>query len=66
MDIHFCERFKCLRSLAKLTQADVAERLGVTAQAVSKWECGRNLPDLCLLPEIADMFGVTIDKLFRD
>lgn len=40
MDIHFSERFKCLRSFAKLTQADVAAKLGVSAQAVSKWECG--------------------------
>lgn len=39
--------------------------LGVSPQAVSKWENRKALPDICLLPEIADFFHVTIDTLFK-
>ncbi len=46
-----------------LTQEDFAERLGVTAQAVSKWENDVSCPDIMLLPEIAGIFGITIDEL---
>jgi DNA-binding XRE family transcriptional regulator len=52
------------RRRAGLTQRDVGERLGVSCQAVSKWEQGRSCPDVMLLPDIAHLFGVTIDALF--
>jgi transcriptional regulator with XRE-family HTH domain len=52
-----------LRKEKKITQEALAEAVGVSAQAVSRWECG-GMPDIYLIPVIADFFGVTIDKLF--
>lgn len=48
-----------------LTQERLAESLGVTAQAVSKWESGASLPHISLLPELAAVLGVNIDELFE-
>ena len=50
----------------QLTQEQLAEKLGVTFQAVSKWETNANTPDLMLLPEIAKALGVMIDDLFSN
>ncbi|GIP36918.1 hypothetical protein J31TS4_01980 [Paenibacillus sp. J31TS4] len=47
-----------------LTQERLAERLGVTYQAVSKWENGQSMPDVTLLPLLADTLGMTMDELF--
>ncbi len=58
------ENIRALRLRKGLTQEQVAQQLGVTYQAVSKWENGTNTPDIALLPEIAALFGVTIDSLF--
>ncbi len=53
-----------LRKEKKLTQAQLAEKLGVTEQAVSKWENGCCMPDVTLFPLIAEIFGVSIDRIF--
>ena len=53
-----------LRQDRGLTQEALAAALNVTAQTVSKWECGNSIPDVQLLPEIAVYFGVSIDQLF--
>ncbi|MBR5260617.1 MAG: helix-turn-helix domain-containing protein [Oscillospiraceae bacterium] len=53
-----------LRKEHALTQDALAGKLGVTYQAVSKWENGASCPDVMLLPEIADIFNVTVDNLF--
>ncbi len=55
---------KKLRTDRGLTQEEVAEYLGVSFQAVSKWETTTNLPDITLLPKLAVLFGVRIDDLF--
>lgn len=55
---------RALRQHGGMTQEQVAARLGVTYQAVSKWENETNTPDIALLPQIAELFGVTIDALF--
>lgn len=57
-------QIKSLRQTKGLTQEALAEKLGVTAQAVSKWERGTALPDIGLLPQLSVTFGVTIDQLF--
>lgn len=51
------------RRAAGLTQEAMAEKLGVSAQAVSKWENGQSCPDISLLPTIANLFGISIDEL---
>lgn len=53
-----------LRQRRGITQEAMAQELGVTAQAVSKWERGVATPDISLLPDISAFFGVTIDELF--
>ncbi len=57
-------KIKQLRARAGLTQEQLAERLGLSAQAVSKWETASAMPDITLLPLIAEQFGVSIDELF--
>lgn len=54
-----------LRKERDLTQHAFAAKLGVTAQAVSKWETGTGMPDINFLPEIAKLLGVSIDVLFE-
>lgn len=49
----------------KVRQEDLAEYLGVTTAAVSKWETESSVPDIALLPEISAYFGVSIDDLFQ-
>ena len=51
------------RKRANLTQHDLAGRVGVTAQAVSKWEQGRSCPDIAILDEIADALGISLFEL---
>jgi transcriptional regulator with XRE-family HTH domain/cytoskeletal protein CcmA (bactofilin family) len=59
----FKERLVQLRKTAQLTQDALAAKLGVTYQAVSKWETGSCYPDVTLLPKIAGVFGTTVDYL---
>ena len=47
------------------TQGELGEKLGVSNQAVSKWESEMNMPDVLLLPALADLFGCYIDELFQ-
>lgn len=52
------------RKLNGLTQEKLAEKVGVSTQAVSKWEQQLSCPDIMLLPEMANIFRITIDELF--
>jgi len=54
---------RCRKNLG-LTQEALAQKLGVTNQAVSKWELDQACPDIQLLPQLADIFGITVDELF--
>ena len=56
-------RIAALRRRAGLSQAALAGKLGISAQAVSKWESGRNLPDIDLFRELAWLFNMTIDSI---
>ena len=60
---HIGQKIKSLRKKADLTQDRLAEMLGVTAQAVSKWEVGSASPDLSLIPPLCRVFGITADEL---
>ncbi|MBP5658379.1 MAG: helix-turn-helix domain-containing protein [Clostridia bacterium] len=57
-------KIKALRAKARFTQEQLAEKLGVAPQTVSKWENSVAMPDISLLPDIAEAFGVSIDDLF--
>lgn len=58
------ENIKACRKAMRLTQEQLAEIMGVTVGAVSKWESGQSNPDIMLLPKLAKLFGVSIDVLF--
>ena len=58
------ERIADLRRERGITQENLAGIIGVSAQAISKWENNATMPDIMLLPIIADTLGVTIDELF--
>lgn len=52
-----------LRKLKQLTQEDVAEAVGVSRQAIAKWESGETMPDLGKCKMLADLFDVSLDDL---
>ena len=54
-----------LRKLNRMTQEDVAEKVGVTRQAIAKWEAGETVPDLDKCRLLADVFGVSLDDLAK-
>ena len=57
------ERIGILRQEKGMTQSVLAERLGITPQAISKWERGLSFPDLSRLEELAKMLEVSVDYL---
>lgn len=57
---------KKFRLSQNLTQEQAAEALNVSAQTISRWECCTTLPEATKLPEIAQLYGVTIDDLFKN
>ena len=61
--LHLPENLKKYRLLKNLTQEDVAEYLGITAQSVSKWERGESYPDITFLPALANIFETSVDLL---
>ncbi|MDE7279080.1 MAG: helix-turn-helix domain-containing protein, partial [Oscillospiraceae bacterium] len=63
MTLYIGENLKKQRKLRELTQEQLADILGVSFQAVSKWERGEVYPDIELLPTIAEYFGITTDEL---
>ena len=58
------KKIKQLRCKAGLTQEQLASRLGISAQSVSKWENSITMPDITLLPSLTGELGVSIDELF--
>lgn len=55
-----------LRKTAGLTQADLAQQLNYSDKAVSKWERGESMPDVAVLKQLADLYGVTVDYLLTE
>ena len=60
------EKILSLRTERGMSQDDLAERLEVSRQSVSKWETGQSTPDLDKIIKLADLFGVNVDELVRD
>ena len=58
------KKIRMLRAKAGLTQEQLAEKLGIGAQSVSKWETSAAMPDISALPLLSEIFGVSIDDLF--
>ena len=59
------EQITLLRKKKNLTQADIAQRLNISYQAVSKWERGETLPDVTLLVDLADILETSVDHILR-
>lgn len=57
------ENIAYFRKQKKLTQEELAEKMSVTAQAVSKWECDSSYPDITVMQTLAKTLGVTVDDL---
>lgn len=62
----FSERLRTLRDRAGLTQAEIADKLGLTSRAVGAWESGRARPRLDKMSQLADLFGVTVSDLMGE
>ena len=63
MKLNIGQNIRTLRRAADMTQDELADKLGVTFQTVSRWENGGSYPDIEFLPAIADIFEVTVDHL---
>ena len=59
----FGQRLKAIRKDARLKQAELAEKLMVSVQSISKWECDNAMPDIALIVPLAAILGVTTDCL---
>lgn len=63
--ITMVNQLKLMRTRMGMTQEEVAEQVGVSRQAVAKWEKGETLPDIESCVHLADLFGVPLDMLVR-
>ena len=64
MQVNIGEKIKDLRKMTGRKQEDLATALGVTPQAISRWETNGGQPDIGMIPSIANYFHITIDELF--
>ena len=65
MDMTIGKRIAALRKEKGLTQEELAQHMGVSGQAVSKWENDQTCPDISALPKLARLLGVTVDELLE-
>lgn len=52
-----------LRKEKRLTQKEIAERLGISEKTISKWECGNGLPEVVYMEPLCEILGITINEL---
>ena len=65
MDMTIGKRIAFFRKEKGLTQEELAQHMGVSPQAVSKWENDQTCPDISALPKLSRLFGVTVDELLE-
>ncbi|MEG2709018.1 MAG: helix-turn-helix transcriptional regulator, partial [Vagococcus sp.] len=65
METAISQNLKKYRKINHLTQQEMASQLFVTPQAVSKWERGESMPDISLVPQIANLFDISIASLWE-
>ncbi|MBD5448890.1 MAG: helix-turn-helix domain-containing protein [Lachnospiraceae bacterium] len=65
MTMNFARNFWALRKKNNVTQEVMAEKCGVSRAAVAKWENGSSLPNLYMVSDIAEIFGITVDELLH-
>ena len=63
--LFIAENLATLRQHCQYSQEDIAEKIGVSRQAVAKWESGETLPDLVNCQALADLYGVSVDDLLH-
>ena len=61
----FSEQLKIEREKKGWSQAELAAKIHVSRQSVSKWETGKNYPNIEVIIDLSDLFGITIDELLR-
>ncbi|MDE7254063.1 MAG: helix-turn-helix domain-containing protein, partial [Acetatifactor sp.] len=64
--MNFSEKLKEIRKKEGISQEQLAERIGVSRQAITKWETGKGLPDVENMVIIAEIFKTTLDELLMD
>lgn len=60
------EKIRAMRQQASLSQEQLAEKLNVSRQAITKWETGKGIPDIANLIAISDEFDLSLDQLIKD
>lgn len=60
------ERLKLARENSNLTQSEVAKKLYVTRQTISRWEQGKTLPNIFAIEKLSDIYQVSLDELIKD
>ncbi len=65
LSLYFKERLKSERELKGWSQSELADKLHVSRQSISKWETGKSFPNIELIIQLSDLFGITIDDFLR-
>lgn len=66
MNYNLGNNLKRLRLSKNYTQEQAAQLLNISPKSLSRWECGSTMPDVMILPEIAKLYCVTVDDLYRE
>lgn len=66
MSMYFYQKLQNIRKEKRITQEELADKLNVSRQAVSKWESGQTMPEIEKIIQIAKMYDVSLDYLLKD